>query len=177
MRLSFGSLLLAAFTAAGITWIVMMLGATASVAIESGPDNGLGLAFIALVLTLFGLMVALTLGTVYAAVALAAAFLIADRGPDRRRALLIAGAACGAAYPALGLLTLALGEGSALQLPSYVLGFWLWAEVYEGNANTAIGMAVITLAPVIGGLAAGHVYEWLTRPEPKGLTTPDASAI
>ena len=181
MRLSFGGLILAALTAAGVTWIVMMLGAATSVAGELAPEAAPGIALTVLVLLLFGLMVALPLGGVSAVVSLSVAFFMAERvagsGPERRRALLIAGLVCGALYPALGWLTQTLGDGSVLRLTSYVFGFWIWASIYEGGHNDAVGTAVITMAPMVAGFAAGWVYEALTRPEPKGLTTAEGGAI
>ena len=163
-RLSLSGLCLAAIAAAGVTWLCMLVGGLVSVGAEApGGEGAFGLAIMVMVFFLFGLMFVLSAGSISAA---------------RRRAIIItACVACGLAYPMLGWLSQALGDGSPLKLVSYVFGFWPWDAIYASPNHTFLGMTVITLAPAIGGLAAGVVYEAVTRPEPKGLTTPEASAI
>lgn len=182
-RLSLSGLCLAAIAAAGVTWLCMLVGGLVSVGAEApGGEGAFGLAIMVMVFFLFGLMFVLSAGSISAALALTPFILVGERlaagdAPRRRAIIITACVACGLAYPMLGWLSQALGDGSPLKLVSYVFGFWPWGAIYDSPNHTFLGMTVISLAPAIGGLAAGVVYEAVTRPEPKGLTTPKASAI
>lgn len=171
-RLDLGGLAVAALTAPLTSWATFWTGTLIVLLPEVIERQEVGVFIVFPILLMVGALIALVGGTLGAAAMLALLLLLAEsiserRPPLRKKAILACGAGAGLAFAAVGLLCAPFDIAPVNQL-TYVAGLWPWTLIYRDPDAGWLGYVGVTLAPIVGGLAAGLAYDGATKAIPRG---------